>query len=115
MRLPMQIELCSTGKRLPSDSTWAVQLVGTVLHNVLTILQNREKRLKGVKKRKYAAVWWAIPLSAAAIREHNVKCHSGSVSSAALSLQKARRIGEAQNVVNPIGQAGFSNLRVKLM
>lgn len=66
------------------------------------------------KKRKYAAVWWAIPLSAAAIREHNVKCHSGSVSSAALSQgkgQEERRRGEALSTANPIGRAGFSNAR----
>lgn len=59
--------------------------------------ESREKVSPKKKKKKiYAAVRRAIPPSAAAIREHNVKCHSESVSSAALSQEKARRSGGAE-------------------
>lgn len=57
--------------------------------------ESREK-VSPKKKKIYAAVRRAIPPSAAAIREHNVKCHSESVSSAALSQEKARRSGGAE-------------------
>lgn len=64
---------------------------------LVTAIKNKklkeEKSQRVEKKRKYAAVSWAIPLSAAAIREHNVKCHSRSVSSAALSQEKAKSSG----------------------
>lgn len=99
------LKLCYTTGRRTVDYTASQR-------HISLLAPSKRKRRAG--KKIYAAVRCAIPLSAAAIREHNVKCHSESVSSAALSQEKARRSGGARKhraKTNPIGPARFSNMR----
>lgn len=52
----------------------------------------------------------ALLVSTAAIRQHNVKCHSGSVSSAVPSEEKARRRGGAPSAASPAGQDRLNHM-----